>query len=167
MNQRRRWMAVFAALLVIGAVEILSDTALDAALPFPYRIVLVFGTVVVVALVAAQGCFEKSGDKRDVGSIAEIIDSAQPGPSAGAGDVSSQPPAKSYGMPGSPEATTFLDTKYLPPPPPAFGGQINLNAYQSKTWWPPLSMRRYARPKKPRPKRWARSPPGCQACQAA
>ena len=57
MNQRRRWMAVFAALLVIGAVEILSDTALDAALPFPYRIVLVFGTVVVVALVAASLAF--------------------------------------------------------------------------------------------------------------
>jgi signal transduction histidine kinase len=57
MNQRRRWMAVFAALLVIGGVEILSDTVLDAALPFPYRIVLVFGTVVIVALVAASFAF--------------------------------------------------------------------------------------------------------------
>jgi len=57
MNQRRRWIAVFAALLVIGGVEILSDTALDAVLPFPYRIVLVFGTVVIVALVAASLAF--------------------------------------------------------------------------------------------------------------
>jgi len=30
------------------------------------------------------------------------------------------------GVPGSPSATTTIDGKYLPPPPPKFGGTINL-----------------------------------------
>src|SRR5713101_990797 len=41
------------------------------------------------------------------------------------------------GVPGSPGATTTIDGKYLPNPPPKFGGEINLNAYQSKPYWPP------------------------------
>ena len=57
MNQRRGWTAVLVALLLIGAVETLADTALDAVLPFPYRTVLVFGTVVVVVIVAAWFAF--------------------------------------------------------------------------------------------------------------
>jgi arylsulfatase A-like enzyme len=40
------------------------------------------------------------------------------------------------GTPGSPGATTTIDGKYLPPPPPKFGGQINLQASQSKPYWP-------------------------------
>ena len=36
------------------------------------------------------------------------------------------------GAPCSPSATQTLDTRYLPPPPSNFGGQINLNADQSK-----------------------------------
>ena len=39
--------------------------------------------------------------------------------------------------PGSPSATTTIDGKYLPPPPPKFGGVINLSAKDSKPWWPP------------------------------
>src|SRR5579872_7591892 len=39
--------------------------------------------------------------------------------------------------PGSPSATTTIDGKYLPPPPPKFGGEINLSAKDSKPWWPP------------------------------
>src|SRR5215831_14120115 len=39
--------------------------------------------------------------------------------------------------PGSPSATTTIDGKYLPPPPPKFGGSINLQADQSRPWWPP------------------------------
>src|SRR5271167_2928165 len=39
--------------------------------------------------------------------------------------------------PGSPGATTTIDGKYLPPPPPKFGGVINLSADQSKPFWPP------------------------------
>ncbi len=40
------------------------------------------------------------------------------------------------GTPGSPGATTTIDGKYLPPPPPKFGGEITLQASQSKPYWP-------------------------------
>ncbi|MDR3407779.1 MAG: arylsulfatase [Methylovirgula sp.] len=40
------------------------------------------------------------------------------------------------GVPGSPEATTTIDGRYLPPPPQPFRGEINLNAAQSKPYWP-------------------------------
>src|SRR5262249_34796284 len=40
------------------------------------------------------------------------------------------------GTPGSPGATTTIDGKYLPPPPPKFGGVINLEASKSKPYWP-------------------------------
>ena len=40
------------------------------------------------------------------------------------------------GTPGSPGATTTIDGKYLPPPPPKFGGDINLQVSQSKPYWP-------------------------------
>ena len=46
------------------------------------------------------------------------------------------PQAKGEPLPGSPAATTVIDGKYLPPPPPRFGGEINLNAYQSTPYWP-------------------------------
>jgi arylsulfatase len=41
------------------------------------------------------------------------------------------------GVLGSPSATSTIDGKYLPPPPPKFGGVINLSAKDSKPWWPP------------------------------
>ena len=41
------------------------------------------------------------------------------------------------GVPGSPSATTTIDGRYLPAPPAPFGGEINLNAAQSKSYWPP------------------------------
>jgi arylsulfatase A-like enzyme len=41
------------------------------------------------------------------------------------------------GTPGSPSATTTIDGQYLPPPPPKFGGEINLDAKDSKPYWPP------------------------------
>ena len=44
---------------------------------------------------------------------------------------------KITGTPGSPSATTTVDGNYIPNPPPAFGGEINLNANNSKPWWPP------------------------------
>ncbi len=40
------------------------------------------------------------------------------------------------GVPGSPDATTTIDGRYLPPPPQKFEGEINLNAAQSKPAWP-------------------------------
>jgi arylsulfatase len=36
---------------------------------------------------------------------------------------------------GSPGATTTIDGKYLSPPPAKFGGEINLQASQSKPYW--------------------------------
>jgi arylsulfatase A-like enzyme len=41
------------------------------------------------------------------------------------------------GAPGSPSATTSIDGKQLPAPPPKFGGKIERNVAQSKPWWPP------------------------------
>ncbi len=38
--------------------------------------------------------------------------------------------------PGSPCATTTIDGRYLPPPPQPFKGEIELNALQSKPYWP-------------------------------
>jgi hypothetical protein len=41
------------------------------------------------------------------------------------------------GTPGAPNATTTIDGRYLPPPPPKFGGQIGLSVQDSKPYWPP------------------------------
>jgi arylsulfatase len=41
------------------------------------------------------------------------------------------------GTPGSPSATVTPYGHVLPPPAIPFGGEINLNASQSKPWWPP------------------------------
>src|SRR5262245_25936076 len=41
------------------------------------------------------------------------------------------------GTPGSPSATTTIDDKYLPPPPAPFLGTINMDAKDSKSYWPP------------------------------
>ena len=38
---------------------------------------------------------------------------------------------------GSVSATTTIDGKQLPAPPPQFGGVINKSAVDSKPWWPP------------------------------
>jgi arylsulfatase A-like enzyme len=40
------------------------------------------------------------------------------------------------GVPCSTSATTTIDGKYVPSPPPAFGGVINLSAADSKPCWP-------------------------------
>ena len=41
------------------------------------------------------------------------------------------------GILGSPEATTTITGKQLPPPDPQFGGVIKEKASESKAWWPP------------------------------
>ena len=38
---------------------------------------------------------------------------------------------------GSPDATTTIEGKQLPPPPSKFGGVIKESAKDSKSWWPP------------------------------
>jgi arylsulfatase len=40
------------------------------------------------------------------------------------------------GVPCSPSAATTIDGKYIPPPPAPFGGEIGLDASQSKPCWP-------------------------------
>ena len=40
------------------------------------------------------------------------------------------------GVPGSPNATTTIDGRYLPPPPQPFRGEIGLDAAESKPAWP-------------------------------
>jgi signal transduction histidine kinase len=52
MHRRSRWLVVAAAVLLVGAVEALSDTAFDAFLPFPFHTLLL---VAVVAAVAGAG----------------------------------------------------------------------------------------------------------------
>jgi arylsulfatase A-like enzyme len=47
------------------------------------------------------------------------------------------PSQETPAIPGSPSATTTIDGKYLPAPPPRFGGVINLSAEESKPFWPP------------------------------
>ena len=41
------------------------------------------------------------------------------------------------GTAGSPGATTTISGKQLPPPDPAFQGEIKTDALSSKTWWAP------------------------------
>ena len=41
------------------------------------------------------------------------------------------------GTPGAPDATSSIDGNYLPPAPPRFGGEIGLDAKESKPFWPP------------------------------
>jgi hypothetical protein len=42
------------------------------------------------------------------------------------------------GVPGSPGATTTIDGRYLPNPPPPFKGEISPNAFDSKPYWPEI-----------------------------
>jgi hypothetical protein len=41
------------------------------------------------------------------------------------------------GLPGSPNATTTIDGRYLPNPPSKFGGSIGLSAKDSTPYWQP------------------------------
>ena len=50
------------------------------------------------------------------------------------------------GVPGSPSATTTIDGKYLPPPPAPFNGTINMDAKDSKPYWPPTVVPRKGAP---------------------
>ncbi len=57
MFTRRRWLLVALSILAIGLVELVSDTVLDPALPFPWDTLLVMGVIAVVALAAAWLAF--------------------------------------------------------------------------------------------------------------
>src|SRR5277367_883769 len=46
------------------------------------------------------------------------------------------PPEETTATPGSPSATVTIDGKQLPPPPMKFGGVIQEDAKNSKSYWP-------------------------------
>ncbi|MGA3030681.1 MAG: GAF domain-containing sensor histidine kinase [Candidatus Limnocylindrales bacterium] len=66
---RRRWFAVVASVLVVGTVEVLSDTVFDAVLPFPFHTLLVLAVVTVVVATGAGFSFRRidrlAGDLRE------------------------------------------------------------------------------------------------------
>src|SRR5262245_28304594 len=66
-------------------------------------------------------------------SVAAFVLSASVLAALAAGSALAQ---QTTGSPGSPDATTTIDGKYLPPPAPPFGGTINLDAKDSKPYWP-------------------------------
>ena len=57
MYPRRRWAVVFGAILFVGVVEAVSDSVLDAVLPFPIRTVLMVAVVATIAIIAAWYAF--------------------------------------------------------------------------------------------------------------
>jgi arylsulfatase A-like enzyme len=74
--------------------------------------------------VVAPGACGRSGGPSD-----------PPGAAEKQGQTQAAPPART--SPGSPGATTSVDTKHLPAPAASFGGIVAPNADQSKPWWPP------------------------------
>lgn len=59
MFQRLRWLTIPLFALVVGAVELLSDTALDGALPFPWNTMFNIATVVLIGLVFSTLVFRR------------------------------------------------------------------------------------------------------------
>lgn len=70
---RRRWFAVVASVLVVGTVEVLSDTVFDAVLPFPFHTLLVVAVVTLVVATGATFSFRRidrlAGDLRERNEI--------------------------------------------------------------------------------------------------
>jgi arylsulfatase A-like enzyme len=50
--------------------------------------------------------------------------------------VQADPYAETSGTPGAPDSTTTIDGSYIPNPEEPFGGEIELNAVDSKPFWP-------------------------------
>src|SRR5271156_7123829 len=66
----------------------------------------------------------------------DAMDSARP----------AAPPQETPATPGSPAATVTIDGKQLPPPPTKFGGVIQEDAKNSKSYWPPQVVPRKGAP---------------------
>ncbi len=54
-----------------------------------------------------------------------------------ANSVAAEEKIQTTGEPGSPDSTTTISGRQLPPPDPKFEGVIKDDALQSKQWWPP------------------------------
>jgi signal transduction histidine kinase len=69
MYRSRRWLAVAAAVLLVGTLEALSDTAFDALLPFPFHTLFLVAVVGAVAAIGAWLAFRQidrlTGDLRE------------------------------------------------------------------------------------------------------
>jgi signal transduction histidine kinase len=59
MYRSRRWLAVAAAVLLVGTLEALSDTAFDALLPFPFHTLFLVAVVGAVAAIGAWLAFRQ------------------------------------------------------------------------------------------------------------
>jgi signal transduction histidine kinase len=58
-SNRGRWLLIIVPALVVGAIELLSDGLLDAALPFPLDTLLVVGATLALALIFATLAFRR------------------------------------------------------------------------------------------------------------
>ena len=76
---------------------------------------------------------EKQELPKGLGSFAVLITGVSVAAILSLGAASAQ---EIHGAPGAPNATTTIDGHCLPPPPQPFGGEIELNAAQSKPYWP-------------------------------
>lgn len=59
MYRRGRWFVVIAAVVLVGTVEALSDTAFDAVLPFPFHTLFVLAVVTAVVATGAWYSFRQ------------------------------------------------------------------------------------------------------------
>ena len=59
MFRRLRWLTIVLPVLLIGAIELLSDSLLDEALPFPLDTILVVGAVAILALAFSWVAFSR------------------------------------------------------------------------------------------------------------
>jgi arylsulfatase A-like enzyme len=66
---------------------------------------------------------------RGISAASSLLSLALMAPSAMAQQIN--------GVPGTPSATTTIDGRYIPAPPPPFGGKIGLGAKDSTPYWPP------------------------------
>src|SRR4051794_11337740 len=88
----------------------------------------VFWSIVALAAGGLLGYGTATGHLRWTGRAG-----AAPGNDAAPAPAPVRPPAAG---PGSPAATRRIDGNYLPNPSPEFKGTINLNAVDSKPYWP-------------------------------
>jgi hypothetical protein len=73
-------------------------------------------------------------------ALATALGGVLPSWGANAQETTAKPPAGApqvTGVLGSPEATTTITGKQIPPPVPEFGGVIRERASESTPWWPP------------------------------
>ncbi len=61
MFERLRWLMVLLPALVVGVIELLSDSLLDEYLPFPLDTVLIVASVIVLAFVFSRLAFQRLG----------------------------------------------------------------------------------------------------------